>query len=337
MSALQELQDKAMRWSSEFEPELDYNELLDHIEFLARRRFFEYLPSVAPGSDQFIERLAAWLDNASESETDQKILLRTVPEIAFVGSLDFAGLYRAAFQGAVTRWLIGETKVTLEDQNLGSELREAIATTWFCAITDSMTISSFCHTNALQSQSTRPDWLSLSELGALDRIRAHMDSNGLKRIILLEDFVGSGHQMRQALQFVMQVPGAPSVLAVPLLCCSRGVAEGSKLARESDGQLAFEAVLTFDAEDTVLLPSEDIQAQLFPLLVELANRRFLQVSGGIEPDSHTPPYGPLGFMKSGALVVTHTNTPNNTLPLVHHRPDSRSWSPLFPRSRRGDM
>lgn len=337
VSALQELQQKAMVWSSEYEPAVDYNELLDHILFLNTHRFSEYLPTIAPDQLPFIERLACWLGNVHDSEDDQRVLLRTVPEIAFIGSQDLACLYRSAYRGVIGRWLVTQTGRALEDPGLGAAIAEVLSSTWFCAITDSMTISAFCHANALDGQKLRPDWMSLSELGSLSRIADHMQAEGLERIVLIEDFVGSGHQMKQALEFALELPKRPSVLAVPLICCARGAGEGSALAAASGGQLSFEAVLVFDAEDTVLSPSDPTQAQLFPHLVELARRRYLQVSGGIPADNHIPPYGPLGFLGTGALVVAFANTPNNTLPLVHHRPGSDSWSPLFPRSGRGGM
>jgi hypothetical protein len=42
-----------------------------------------------------------------------------------------------------------------------------------------------------------------------------------------------------------------------------------------------------------------------------------------------PPTHAFGFERCGSLVVTFHNTPNNTLPLIHHKSDR--WEPLFRR------
>ena len=41
-----------------------------------------------------------------------------------------------------------------------------------------------------------------------------------------------------------------------------------------------------------------------------------------------------GYKKTGCSVVTYSNTPNNSLPLIHYISKAGEWSPLFPRSSR---
>jgi hypothetical protein len=65
---------------------------------------------------------------------------------------------------------------------------------------------------------------------------------------------------------------------------------------------------------------------------QLAEKTYLKVTNGIDPNDHVKPYHPLGFGKTGGLLILGTNTPDNTLPLVHWK--SATWKPLFPRHSR---
>jgi hypothetical protein len=71
---------------------------------------------------------------------------------------------------------------------------------------------------------------------------------------------------------------------------------------------------------------------LFTATRELINRIHLTVSNGVVPNPFIKPYGPFGFADTGALVVMHSNCPDNTVPIIHHSSDT--WDPLFPRSSR---
>ena len=59
---------------------------------------------------------------------------------------------------------------------------------------------------------------------------------------------------------------------------------------------------------------------------------YSQVSCSNIIDDNIDPYGPFGWRRTGGLIVLHTNTPNNTIPLIHN--NSRTWKPLFKRHKR---
>ncbi len=67
---------------------------------------------------------------------------------------------------------------------------------------------------------------------------------------------------------------------------------------------------------------------------EFARESFERVAGGRLSGDKQPPYGPFGWEETGSSIATYSNTPNNTLPIVHHQPPNKAWTPLFPRSAR---
>ena len=69
-------------------------------------------------------------------------------------------------------------------------------------------------------------------------------------------------------------------------------------------------------------------------LRDLINSSYHAVSGGV---TNGKPYDMYGYPKgkpTGGLVVMYTNTPDNTLPLIHWRPHNGAWQPVFPRHSR---
>ena len=74
------------------------------------------------------------------------------------------------------------------------------------------------------------------------------------------------------------------------------------------------------------------EKELTKTIRKIANRTYLLVSNGVLPDNKTPPYHPFGWQQVGGVVIMYSNTPDNTLPMYHHR--SSTWDPLFPRHSR---
>lgn len=307
------------------EDEPDYNVIDEQIEYFAINRYYEYLPTVGPHLD-FRHRLAEWIIQL-KSEADQKTLFRLVPNIFFVQRDDMVALYRAVLRGPITRWCIDLLGIELDDPSAGGKIASAISTTWFCPITDSMHIAEFYHVNGLTGVSHRPDWRSLRAFGDRDKILKYMTKHGLERIVLLEDFIGSGQQMGNTIAFAASLSSTIPVLAVPLIVCPRGAEEGRTIASRHEN-LQFNTLVVI--QDNMLLhrePQPD-EPQIYQELRGLVERCHTQVSG----TKYTDIEGPYGYKETGALLVTYSNCPNNTLPIIHHNSDS--WSPLFPRTSR---
>lgn len=320
--------ERVTRWAMENDGHRLY-EIFNQIEYHADRRYYEYHPTVGPHPD-FRLRLRDWLNSATE-EAAQKALFEFVPHVFFVGSSDFNTLYRSAFNGAITRWVIDLLNLSILDPGLDKKLAKAIEGTWFCPVTDSMQIAAFYHINNISGRNERPDWHSLGLFGDSKKIEEFMQSRRINRIVLLEDFVGSGSQMCRAVAFALSLKLKPPILLVPLIVCPAGFRTGQQIARKH-AQVTFEPVLALDAECSIQeipIPGEE---SLFPRIRDLARRLYGKVTDGLQPDPHQKPYGPFGFAGTGALTVMYSNCPDNTLPLIHNK--SHTWSPLFPRSTR---
>ncbi len=330
---LETLFEKVRRWARDPTKVGDhFLNVWDQIEYLANKRFHEYHPTVGPYPD-FRTRLKYWINNTSD-EAYQKILFELVPRIFFVGSFEFNALYRAAFNGPILRWLVEVLNVQLSPSTLNNDISKAIGETWFCPITDSMQIAAFHHVNNIEGKDYRPDWRSLQRFGSPERIRDYMNNEGLQRLVLIEDFVGSGSQIERTLDFVASALPSPSqILVAPLIICPRGNNAFVRIAARYNN-LSFKPVLILnESEFVVEVPrsghdEDDFIRSVRRLIVDA----YSLVSGGEASDDGKKPYGPFGYARTGAMLVMYTNCPDNSLPIIHNR--SQTWSPLFPRSSR---
>jgi hypothetical protein len=258
-----------------------------------------------------------------------------IPYLFFVGSREFMALYRAALNGAITRWLVDQEGLKFSEPDFLKTLRTAIQATWFCGITDSMQIAAFHHVNNIEGSDSRPDWRSLATFADKRRISVFMRTNNLKRLVLLEDFVGTGKQMSTAVHFAASLPDSPSILVLPLIVAPLGLKVGQGFAGRYS-QVSFATTLALRDEAFVCEVPQVDEQDLYPLIRDLIIRLYPLVSGGLPPDDNIKPYGPFGFNRGtprqGAMLVMYTNCPDNTLPVIHN--SSHSWSPLFPRSVR---
>jgi hypothetical protein len=218
----------------------------------------------------------------------------------------------------------------------------AAGETWFCPVTDSFRVNAFFHVNNLAAGANlRPDWHSLLELGDVDKIDAYCASNNIKRLVLLEDFVGGGSQSLCAVRFAATKVHDLQVLFVPLVICPKGVVSARQLEAElcaqRAGALRYEAAMELP-NDAFLTLSQSPYVEPNPYinaLRDLINTSYPKVSGGRLPGPK--PYDPFGFPCSdptGGLVVMYSNTPDNTLPLIHWHPPENTWHPIFPRHSR---
>lgn len=305
-------------WGPEDKIFLDY----DAIQYLGRKLYDDYEPAQF---DVFEDRLDRWLHNATD-EADQQDLFRLLSGLFFVGRSEFESLCRAAHHGPVLRWLVKQLGVDIGSPESATALAAGIGETWFCSITDSMRINSYLKVNQLEGRSHQPDWRSLRKFGDAGKLRVFITENGIRRVVLLEDFVGSGTQMRSAVSFAAQLDPNLQILACPLVICPDGLAVGDALSNQFLN-VTFDPVLTIAA--TMLIKPE---AQLHepPLHAAIRSltqrvRERLAAPGRDEEGFH-------GYRQTGAVFAMYSNCPNNSLPILRDRTDR--WSPLFPRIRR---
>lgn len=311
------------------------------IAHLERWLFKSYEPNKFNNGDFWV-RFEKWLTNVADDD-EKRTLFRLVVELLYLGPVEFEELYRCAYQGPIARWLIDLEKIDIFADDAQDRLELAARETWFCPVTDSFRINAFFHVNNLAAGvNHRPDWHSLLELGCPTKIGDFCAKQNIKRLVLLEDFVGGGSQSLAAVRYAATLACRLEVLFVPLVICPDGVSAAHGLEQElcasRPNSLRYEAILELP-EDAFLTRTQSpfgVSDEHMKKLRKLIDDTYPKVSGGVSA-AGMKPYDPFGYPASkptGGLVVMYSNTPDNTLPLVHWRPAANSWDPVFPRHSR---
>jgi hypothetical protein len=336
---LEELRAKVRKWDLQSAGSPDdtayYSTILDQLDYHAVKEWRVYLPAQHPDfSPSYMERLAAWIDNLAD-EGEQKLFLEYALYISFFSHDDFVALYRTALDREISRWVATQVGARLEPDG-GQALNEMVHEqihhhTWFCPVTDSMDINEFYKVNHLKGVGHRPGFATLQMLAeragppnpALARNVIHYMANSrLERIVLLEDIVGSGSQCLAAVRWALINLGKP-VLFVPLILCPNGVEALRTEEHQSKGCLTVRPVIALSRTD--LLGPERQGHRGWPItekLEDLAKRCVVRASVSMDT---------FGYRNTGCSLVTFSNTPDNTLPIVHNKPRIGGWEPLFPR------
>lgn len=302
------------------------------IHFLANHLYAEYEPTLMGMFPAFIDRMDNWLQCVS-SEDEQLSMFQLVPQIFYVGKDELNTLYRVAYNTHVTRWVINDIGLKFEDGDIDKKLNDAMIDTWFCPITDSLRINAFYHLNNVPGRyNHRPDWKSLHRFGCPQRIIDYIQSKNVKRIVLLEDFIGSGSQAKPVMDLLstlellnLSIP----VLVCPILVCPAGLDFLRKNSKYKN--IAFSPVIELSEANFIPENAGTTEDELCKKVRKLAIDSYEIVSGvkDTKLNREQPPYGPFGFGDLGALVVMNNNTPDNVLPLIHH--SYVTWQALFPR------
>jgi hypothetical protein len=330
------IEERVRRWARLLDEHerIDYHDIYLFVMYLSEKLFFTYAPT--SGAElHFLVRLRNWL-NQVEDEDDQKTLLRLVANVFFCGPEEFKSLYRSALNGPILRWLIDDAHLDIAAPDVSFQSQEAIEGTWFCGLTESMPLADFYHVNHLRNREYRPEMRSLCAFGGIsakEEILRYVNAKGIERIVLLEDFVGSGTQVAKTVKFVASLSEEIRILVVPLLVCPRGFEQGVKLEAQFPN-VKFDPVVVLP-KGIFVKPAkqgEELDGELYERIRQLVIRLHGYVTNGAPPDSQKEPYGPFGFKDTGGMVVCYANCPNNTLPVIHYQ--SPSWKPIFPRSPR---
>lgn len=315
MSALFQLTD---RWLSDSDSD-DLIVLRDHLVWLQKELFDDYEPN---RYESFDDRLVEWLKNVDTDE-DRKSLFRILEHIFFVGKQQFDALCRAAYRDQTTRWVIDLSNLDIADPNLSAAIDALMKDTWFCPITDSMRINAFLKLNGLPGHDHRPDWRSMEQFGDKMRLQAYVTDNKIKRLVLLEDFVGTGNQMATSVAWAASTFPLMPILVIPLVCCPGGIQTGVKLANAYP-HVTFAPTLALRPELFLCHVPQDNEPAIFSRVRDIIIRMQARLGSW--------QVAPFGYEATGALVALYSNCPDNTLPIIHHR--GNHWAPLFARIRR---
>jgi hypothetical protein len=311
------------QWLLEDTPETaDLEEIQELTAYLSEKLYEDYEPCQF---ERFEDRLDAWISNVGD-DNDKKTLYLLLKQIFFVGRREFESLCRAAFHGPITRWLLDSAGIALDDPEIVKKFRAAIDETWFCPVTDSMRINAFFKVIGVNGRDLQPDWRSLRKFGDQTKIKNYFNKHNIKRLVLLEDFVGTGIQMSKAIEYAAALDPKIQLLVCPLIICPEGIEKANDLLK-SHANLRFSPVLSLSASMFIKSEARPTDQAKYAAFRDLIDRTALRLS------PKTDKYTTHGFEDSGATVVLYSNCPDNTLPIIHETADD--WRPLFPRIERG--
>ncbi|MDP3424349.1 MAG: hypothetical protein Q8S32_11370 [Burkholderiaceae bacterium] len=321
------------QWKEEISREEECSKLVNRYSLYARQLFTAYEPLLRdePLTDRiFLGRLDRWLRNW-QSDDDRWDAFRFVDHIFFVGSSEFQELFRVAFETNLWGWVAEDVGGNPASKATRMTVEVLLKKTWCCPITDSFRINSFRHFNHIETPDYFPDWRSLEKFGDKAKIKKYLADANIERIVLLEDFVGSGNQATDAIEFAASL-GLP-VLILPLIIGKRGHAKFSALATKHKN-LTYSPVIWLDSNFIVSADAQAGEAD-----EKTMQRRLISNYAQITTDSHPYGYEQAKFSENqGYLVVLYTNCPNNTVNPIHADLESQgisgAWTPLFPRSGR---
>jgi len=319
--------EKIIRWASQ-DGGNEYVSINTLLEYLGSNLYHDYEPSFGPYPDYY-SRLKTWVENLP-TDLEQQTLLKLAQHIFYVGREEFNSLYRSAFNTHIIRWLIEQELTSIDDLDSIKKIKSAISKCWFCPVTDSLRINQFYHINQITEahHEYRPDWRSLRKFGDCEKIKKYIADNKIKYIVLLEDFVGSATQSWKPLKFASELSDDLKVLFIPLVICPVGIERIDKeLSEKKNFFMRPVLVLSQDgfiSKDAIEGESDKI-AQ-FRNLITTAEP-FYKFKENVHK---------FGFEDMGCLIVMYTNTPTNSLPLIHYE-SIDSWSPLFKRHHRAKL
>jgi hypothetical protein len=314
----------ARNWESQVDPrdQCDYTNLLDEISFHADLRFCDYVQYSHATS--FFAQLSAWLRNVPQVRY-QKALLELIAHLIFIDRAQMTSLYRDAFRKIISPWL-NEQSWTVDDMlrpDYRNQQLRALAQFQFASVTESCDVGLLLKTNDLHGLA-RPVVLGPSVQTARSLINGlPKELNGL---IVCEDIVGTGKQARRILHATEEL-AEPSwrLLFVPLIAFETGL---TNLASAYLQRTSVRPVITLPKRHCVRKHPSSEEPDLFKFVRGIVKNTARRV---LEPldDLDDPPLDAFGYEDSGGLVVTCHNSPNNTLPLIHHQ--SPTWTALFRR------
>lgn len=345
---IEELRVRVRKWDSqnlddEAIADAKYTSILDQIEYHAANEWKVYLPAEHTDSNSnYMERLVAWIGNLA-SEADQKLLLEYALHISFFSHDDFVALYRTALNREISSWIASQVGASLEvhgGQGFHDFVNQQVhLQTWYCPVTDSMDINKFCKVNHLVGVRYRPSFDNLQKMSEssqnlnqqiADNWIHYMANPGnknpphpsLERVVLLEDVVGSGSQCLDAVRWAVENLGKP-VLFIPLILCPNGVEALRAEEIRWGGQLTVRPVIELRRSDLLGPERKGHDGwSITQKLEELAQRCAVRAS--VDMDT-------FGYRNTGCSLVTFSNAPDNSLPIIHNKPRNENWEPLFPR------
>ncbi len=300
-----------------------YLSALGEILFHADLRFYEYIQFQNEG--EFATRLMRWLENVT-GDREKQGLFRLLMHLTFIDQRQMRSLCREAYKRVVAPWITRDWSSPAEflDEDYELHVRSQLSQYLLCSITESFNWDDFLQVNDLLGL-RKPRVLSEDPR----RISSALPKNfqSVKGLIVFEDFVGTGHQALGVLaQLRANTPNHLSILFTPLIILQGGLEMLNSAQEISD--LTIEPIMVIPRDSCIQATCQQGEPQDFPYIRAVVTSTAQRVCRELHKQDD-PPQDAFGYGGSGSLLVTKHNTPNNTLPLIHHR--APEWSPLFRR------
>lgn len=296
-------------------------------ETLAMQLFQQFEPTKKISnrvSRDFMVRLNDWLELFADNE-DQWTAFKSVEYIFFAGHQEFEELYRCALENTIKPWLVDIANIDIFAADSNTQLSAELHATWPCPVTDSLRINGFLHVTGLKGQSLRPDWISMKAFASPDKIKEYQIKEGIKYLVLIEDFVGSGGQIAKAVNYAATVFDGP-IIIIPLIICAPGDRKLKEvLAKLKRSDIHYSPVTVLGDECLISDKPNVGEPKFFTQLRNALKYGYERMQSKLDGEEY-------GWKKTGSLVVMYSNCPNNTPPIFHHQ--TSTWKPLFPRSDR---
>ncbi len=181
------IKDLVCEWTRKSGDNLGLHDKLELLMLLRDYLFSQYQPF--PEKPDYADRLFAWINQVS-SLRDKKVLFELACWLQFIGSEEMISLYRASYNGVVSRWVIDQSRIDIAKPDASDTIARALESTFFGSIAG-MDMGTYCRTNGIQ-QSFRPDFREVGQIGDVSELQKHLNDNGYKRVVAVEDYVGSG-------------------------------------------------------------------------------------------------------------------------------------------------
>lgn len=342
-----------------------YAEICRSLEILKDFKFEPYQPINSPPKPEFIKRLQAWLQQFDKK--DQKSMLYLSSKIIFLTQAQITYLMEYLFQNKLKKMILEDIikKKNFEHfsyKKAENYFAEELEKTLFVGLSDSSRINDFTHVNSLYIKRQVNTGIELEtllypvkkscEIGInseedKELIRVFEKDVLLKdekikdkvRLIILEDFTGSGSDIIETLNYLYssQLPFKEIVFASYIITYKAiNRLERWIKRNNSDGRRYFYAY-------GILIPEEakccgnnnsylkldwhnesiDICENVSQTCEDVYNKRFF------EEDRLKYVYG---YENVKIAFVYYYNCPDNSLPIIWC--DKGGWKPLFPRVSR---
>jgi hypothetical protein len=282
--------------------------------------------------------LLNWLDNVKTIK-EKFLLLNSLSYFAFFNREQCNALYLEALHGPIKKWLIDIKDLNILDEDIDEILSEKIESTFISAATDSTDISTMHHICGFPMKHTYIWYSFINPTDDENEIKRKIDSckNDLhewkyEQIVIIEDFVGSGTQSIEVIDFLGNFPEW-KILFIPLLICPQGdMAITKHLYTKEYNHIIYEPISKMPWE-LILAEKRPHGSNCLPNLLDDFRKYARKIYTKVMGTKISGSKGYLGYKETGALFAKYTNCPDNTLPLYNEK-ENKYWKPLFPRSAR---